>query len=151
MDGAVTPTSLARARMDIASASPARLMTATAASRISPWSSAPSPRARRRRRPELPVGVLVIVPLSPSCRSRLASVNVTVVNLQWGRRAMTTILVIGATGHVGRPVAERLRVDGRRVRLLVRDVNRARRLLGNGFDLVRGSIDEPGAVSAAMS
>jgi uncharacterized protein YbjT (DUF2867 family) len=64
---------------------------------------------------------------------------------------MTTILVIGATGHVGRPVAERLRVDGRRVRLLVRDVNRARRLLGNGFDLVRGSIDEPGAVTAAMS
>jgi uncharacterized protein YbjT (DUF2867 family) len=64
---------------------------------------------------------------------------------------MTTILMIGATGHVGRPVAERLRVEGRRVRLLVRDVARARALLGEGFELVHGSIDEPRAVAAAIS
>ena len=64
---------------------------------------------------------------------------------------MTTILVIGATGHVGRPVAERLRADGHPVRLLVRDVVRARRLLGDGFDLVQGSINERGAVAAGLS
>lgn len=63
---------------------------------------------------------------------------------------MTVILVIGATGHVGRPVAEQLRADGRRVRLLVRDLSRAKRFFDGGFDLVRGSIDEPGAVAAAM-
>ena len=63
---------------------------------------------------------------------------------------MTTIMVIGATGHVGRPVAERLRTDGRQVRLLVRDTARARRLLGDGFDFVPGSIEDAAAVAAAM-
>ena len=63
---------------------------------------------------------------------------------------MTTIMVIGATGHIGRPVAERLRTDGRQVRLLVRDTARARRLLGDGFDFVPGSIEDAAAVAAAM-
>jgi len=63
---------------------------------------------------------------------------------------MTTILVVGGTGHVGRPVAERLRADGRQVRLLVRDAARARSMLGDGFELFSGSIEDATAVAAAM-
>lgn len=63
---------------------------------------------------------------------------------------MTKILVIGATGHVGRPVAERLLADGLEVRLLVRDLTRARRLFRDGFDLVPGSIEDTAAVASAM-
>jgi uncharacterized protein YbjT (DUF2867 family) len=40
------------------------------------------------------------------------------------------ILVIGGTGMLGRPVAERLKADGFAVRLPVRDLDKPRRLLG---------------------
>lgn len=63
---------------------------------------------------------------------------------------MTTVLVVGASGHVGRPVAQRLLADGFRVRLLVRDGDRARGLLGEGFDYCVGSLDEPVAVAEAV-
>jgi nucleoside-diphosphate-sugar epimerase len=47
---------------------------------------------------------------------------------------MGRILVIGATGLIGLPVARRLLADGHQVRLLVRDTGRARQRLGEGFE-----------------
>jgi uncharacterized protein YbjT (DUF2867 family) len=46
-----------------------------------------------------------------------------------------TILVIGATGTVGAPVARHLRENGYNVRLLVRDPARAAAQFGSGFCL----------------
>ena len=63
---------------------------------------------------------------------------------------MGTILVVGATGHVGLPVARRLLADGHCVRVLVRDEDRARVLLGSGFHCFQGVIQDREAVSRAV-
>lgn len=61
-----------------------------------------------------------------------------------------TILIIGATGSVGRPtVAEALR-QGYRVRALVRDEARARRQLPAGVSLVVGDLTRPESLVAAV-
>lgn len=62
-----------------------------------------------------------------------------------------TILVIGATGTVGGPVARQLLADGYQVRLLVRDVERARTQLGTGFDYIAGRVEESEAVQRALA
>lgn len=62
-----------------------------------------------------------------------------------------TILVIGATGTVGAPVARQLRDDGYRVRLLVRDPKRAAAQLGSGFEYIQGSIEDEEVVKQALS
>jgi uncharacterized protein YbjT (DUF2867 family) len=53
---------------------------------------------------------------------------------------MGRILVIGATGLIGAPVARRLLADGHQVRLLVRDTGRASQRLGDGFEY----LEDPG-------
>lgn len=63
----------------------------------------------------------------------------------------STILVIGATGTVGGPVARQLLADGYHVRLLVRDVERAQRHLGPDFEYLQGGVEEEEAVKAALS
>jgi uncharacterized protein YbjT (DUF2867 family) len=63
---------------------------------------------------------------------------------------MSTVLVVGATGHVGRPVAGRLLADGHCVRVLVRDESRAREVLGDGFHYVPGLIQDREAVTRAV-
>jgi uncharacterized protein YbjT (DUF2867 family) len=63
---------------------------------------------------------------------------------------MGRILVIGATGLIGLPVAWRLLADGHQVRLLVRDTERARRRLGEGFEYVEGSVTDTEAVDRAV-
>jgi uncharacterized protein YbjT (DUF2867 family) len=63
---------------------------------------------------------------------------------------MSTVLVVGATGHVGRPVARRLLADGHRVRVLVREEARAREALGDGFQYVPGVIQDRDAVARAV-
>jgi uncharacterized protein YbjT (DUF2867 family) len=60
------------------------------------------------------------------------------------------VLVVGATGLLGRPVAERLRADGFGVRILARDPERASTLLGNGYDVVRGDVEDADALRAAL-
>lgn len=60
------------------------------------------------------------------------------------------ILVIGGTGMLGRPVAERLRADGFTVRLLARSPEKARRLLGEGYEIVPGDVGEAESLRAAM-
>ena len=49
-----------------------------------------------------------------------------------------TILVIGATGTVGAPVAQQLREDDYHMRLLVRDPTYARSQLGAGSEYITG-------------
>lgn len=62
-----------------------------------------------------------------------------------------TVLVVGATGMLGRPVAERLRADGYRVRALVRDLQRARSILGDGVECVAGDVGDATALKAAVA
>lgn len=61
------------------------------------------------------------------------------------------ILVVGATGMLGRPVAERLVADGRTVRVLARDPARAEKLLGRRFDYRQGDVSDPASLDAALS
>jgi nucleoside-diphosphate-sugar epimerase len=61
------------------------------------------------------------------------------------RSGTTRLLVVGATGMLGRPVVFRLREDGHIVRLLARDVRRARASLGAGFEYVDGDVGDPAA------
>ncbi len=62
-----------------------------------------------------------------------------------------TILVAGGTGLIGEPVARRLHNDGYRVRLLVRDAQRARDRLGPDFDYVQGDVEDAAAIEQAMA
>ena len=62
-----------------------------------------------------------------------------------------TILVIGATGTVGAPVARQLLDDGYHVRLLVRDPKRAAAQLGSGFEYLQGSVEDEEVVKQALS
>ncbi len=60
-----------------------------------------------------------------------------------GRIQMGIILVAGATGGVGKRVVKKLLTQGYRVRCLVRDIEKAREVLGNEADLVVGDITKP--------
>ena len=64
---------------------------------------------------------------------------------------MERILVVGATGMIGAPVARRLLAAGHHVRLLVRDSTRASALLGDGFEYVEGSVTDRTAVDRAVA
>jgi dihydroflavonol-4-reductase len=59
-------------------------------------------------------------------------------------------LVTGATGNVGNAIVRALLAEGRRVRALVRDPERARGLLPAGCDLVRGDVTEPATLAPAV-
>ncbi|KAJ9168672.1 hypothetical protein P3X46_020169 [Hevea brasiliensis] len=50
------------------------------------------------------------------------------------------VLVVGATGGVGKRIVDILRKKGQQVRVLVRSEEKARRILGSGIDLVVGDI-----------
>jgi uncharacterized protein YbjT (DUF2867 family) len=59
------------------------------------------------------------------------------------------ILVLGATGLIGAPVARQLLADGHYVRVLVRDVDRARAQLGTELEYVPGSVTDSATVDRA--
>jgi uncharacterized protein YbjT (DUF2867 family) len=61
------------------------------------------------------------------------------------------VLVIGGTGLLGGPVAHGLRAAGHRVRLLVRQPEKARALLGAHFAYVAGDVGDDDAVRTAVS
>ena len=63
---------------------------------------------------------------------------------------MTTVLVTGATGNVGAPIATRLAREGNRVRALVRDPERARALLPGELELVPGDVTDASSVRSAV-
>ncbi|MEL6739668.1 MAG: NAD(P)H-binding protein [Planctomycetota bacterium] len=73
-----------------------------------------------------------------------------------GHRANETVAVTGATGFVGREIVRELVERGMRVRALVRDAEKARRVLpaeplGDGrIALVEGGVLEPGVTDALV-
>jgi dihydroflavonol-4-reductase len=64
---------------------------------------------------------------------------------------MATILISGATGNVGAPIAARLAREVHQVRALVRSPARARGLLPDGVELVAGDVTDAASVSAATA
>ncbi|MFK0733509.1 MAG: CIA30 family protein [Gloeotrichia echinulata GP01] len=60
-----------------------------------------------------------------------------------GGTSVGVILVAGATGGVGKRVVRRLLERGYQVRCLVRNLEKARSILGNDVDLVVGDITKP--------
>ena len=62
-----------------------------------------------------------------------------------------TILVAGATGMIGEPVARQLRADGFQVRVLVRNSLRARDRLGPDVEYVQGDVEDAAAVEGAVA
>lgn len=63
---------------------------------------------------------------------------------------METILVIGGTGLLGRPVARQLLRDGYRVRLLARNPETARGQFGKDFETVAGDVTDITSLEKAM-
>ncbi len=61
------------------------------------------------------------------------------------------ILVIGGTGMLGKPVAQQLKADGFQVRILARNPEKAKRLLGEGYEIVKGDVDNAAALKEAMT
>jgi uncharacterized protein YbjT (DUF2867 family) len=61
-----------------------------------------------------------------------------------------TILVLGATGIVGEPVARRLRQDGFAVRLLTRDVAWARAKFGPEVECLAGEVGDRISLERAL-
>lgn len=67
------------------------------------------------------------------------------------RAARPTVLVLGATGFIGRALVKRLHHDGWVLRALVRDrSSRAAWLAGRGVELVEGDIADSATVEAAL-
>lgn len=61
-----------------------------------------------------------------------------------------TILVVGATGILGEPVARQLQKDGYSVRVLTRNPERARTKLGGSFDFIRGDVLDISSLERAI-
>src|SRR5229473_6561994 len=59
---------------------------------------------------------------------------------QSGIRGMAVLLVVGATGQLGRAIVWRLRADGVPVRALVRPTSNMTVLLGSDAELVKGDL-----------
>jgi dihydroflavonol-4-reductase len=64
---------------------------------------------------------------------------------------MASTLVTGATGKVGNAVARALHARGDRVRVLARDTDRARALLPDDVEVVRGDVTDPSSVARAVA
>ncbi len=62
-----------------------------------------------------------------------------------------TILVIGGTGMLGKPVAQQLKADGFNVRLLARNPEKARKLLGDGYEIITGDVDDAVSLRTALT
>ncbi|NJN54347.1 MAG: NAD(P)H-binding protein [Anaerolineae bacterium] len=61
------------------------------------------------------------------------------------------ILVVGATGMLGEPVARQLQADGYTVRILSRDMEKARAKFGERFELVKGDVEQPDTIRSALA
>lgn len=60
------------------------------------------------------------------------------------------ILVLGATGLLGEPVAQRLKQDGFDVRVMARDVEKAQAKLGGSFEIMSGDATNIDDIKRAM-
>lgn len=61
------------------------------------------------------------------------------------------VLVIGATGMLGAPVAEALRSAGHAVRVMSRNPQQARARLGETFAYMAGNVEDPASLAAALT
>lgn len=61
------------------------------------------------------------------------------------------ILVLGGTGMFGKPTAEQLKADGFQVRLLARDVSKARSLFSDGYEIAPGDVTDLASLEKAMA
>ena len=62
----------------------------------------------------------------------------------------TTILVIGATGLLGEPVAIHLKQNGYIVRIMVRDTEKCEKRFGDDFEIVKGNINDIESLEKAL-
>jgi len=60
------------------------------------------------------------------------------------------ILVVGATGMLGEPVARQLEKDGYAVRILARNPEKAKAKLGDSFEFVMGDVEVPSSLEKAI-
>jgi uncharacterized protein YbjT (DUF2867 family) len=60
------------------------------------------------------------------------------------------ILVIGGTGLLGQPVAHRLKDAGFQVRVMARNVEKARNLFDESFEIVAGDVTNVGSLEKAL-
>lgn len=60
------------------------------------------------------------------------------------------VLVIGATGGTGQLVAQRLLQEGYQVRVLARDAERAKQVLGTSVEIVQGDVTRPASLRPAV-
>ncbi len=67
-----------------------------------------------------------------------------------GAKQVGVILVAGATGGVGKRVVRRLVEQGYQVRSLVRDIDKARSILGNDIDIVVADITKPETLTSLV-
>ncbi len=60
------------------------------------------------------------------------------------------ILVVGATGRLGQPVARQLKEDGFQVRVMARDIEKASTLFDESFEIVQGDVTDPESLERAL-
>ncbi len=60
------------------------------------------------------------------------------------------VLVLGATGMFGKPAAERLKADGFQVRILARNVDKAKEIFDETFEIYPGDVTDLPALEKAM-
>ena len=61
-----------------------------------------------------------------------------------------SILVIGGTGMLGEPVVRCLQADGYTVRVLTRNLDKARRIFGAGVEAIKGDVEDVDSLEAAL-
>jgi uncharacterized protein YbjT (DUF2867 family) len=61
------------------------------------------------------------------------------------------ILVLGATGLFGKPTAHQLKADGFQVRILARDVEKAKSMFSDDFEIIPGDVTDLASLEKAMT
>jgi NADH dehydrogenase len=61
------------------------------------------------------------------------------------------ILILGATGMLGKPTAQQLQADGFHVRILARDIMKAQSMFADDFEIVPGDVTDLAGLEKAMT
>jgi uncharacterized protein YbjT (DUF2867 family) len=61
------------------------------------------------------------------------------------------ILVVGATGKFGEPVARQLQAEGYHVRVLARNPEKAKTMLGSAYEIVQGDVEHPATLQVPLA
>jgi uncharacterized protein YbjT (DUF2867 family) len=71
-------------------------------------------------------------------------------NAQEKMNMQKIILVLGATGTLGQPVSKSLKKAGFQVRIMTRDIQKARRIFGKSFEIFAGNPTDPNCLEEAL-